>query len=140
MIQRYSDYQRQPQIGYDKADYVKIDGIEKFPAVREKDFLALPTATSTSTGNPFLNPCVVQIHTLVSRKLSKPIDVIIEPDDGGFIARNPDLPLYGFGDDRCEAIEMLKLEIETLYFDLNEDDNITDSWVLIKAFLNGIIE
>ncbi len=140
MIQGYAAYQTHTQIGYDKADYIKVDGIEKFPVVREKDFSVLLTATSTSPGNPFMNPCVVQIHTLVSRKLSNPIDVIIEPDDVGFIARNPDLPLYGFGDDRYEAIEMLKIEIETLFFDLNEDDNITDTWVPIKAFLNGIIE
>jgi hypothetical protein len=136
MIQGYAVYEKRIPIGYGKMDHVKIDGIKQFYHGCEKNFLTLSGSTSTGPSNPV----EFQIHSLLSLKLSKPIGIIIEPDDGGFIARSLGLPLYGFGDDVYEAIEMLKLEIETLYFDLNEDDDVTDNWVPIKAFLNGIIE
>ena len=68
-------------------------------------------------------------------ELNKPINVILEADGEGFLARTPDLPLYGYGDDIMEAIDMLKEEIESLYKDLLEDDNFSKEWLNIKKFL-----
>lgn len=81
----------------------------------------------------------IKISRLPHSKLITPLDTIIEPDDDGFIARCPDLPLYGFGDDRIEAIEALKNEIESLYDDLMKNDNFTEDWLQIKEFLSKII-
>ncbi len=69
---------------------------------------------------------VVKIQILNKYKLLKPLDAIVDPDDGGFIARSIDLPLYGYGDDPTEAVQALKNEIESLYDDLMTDDNFTD--------------
>lgn len=77
----------------------------------------------------------VEINRLTRKTLSPPLTVIVELDGDGFIARSPDLPLYGYGEDRIEAIEMLKDEIESLYEDLMEDDDFSDDYLRIKRFL-----
>ncbi|MBF0549286.1 MAG: hypothetical protein HQK60_02005 [Deltaproteobacteria bacterium] len=78
---------------------------------------------------------IVRLQRLVTMRLTVPLDVILEPDGDGFIARPVDLPLYGFGDDTIEALEMLKRSIESLYNELMEDDNFSPEWLLIKQFL-----
>lgn len=140
MSQVYVAFERRDFIGYDKAENAKIDERGEFFAGHRKNFVNLLETHSTKTNNPFITRGAFQIKNLISLNLLKPIDVIVEPDDGGFIAKSPGLPLYGFGDNIYEAIEMLKVEIETLYLDLNEDDNITDNWISIRALLDGIIE
>ena len=84
---------------------------------------------------------VLQINRLSSKHLSQPISVLIEDDKEGFLARTPDLPLYGYSEDRLEAIEMLKREIESLYNDLMEDDSFSEEYSKIKEFLiNRIVD
>jgi predicted RNase H-like HicB family nuclease len=75
------------------------------------------------------------IERLDRKSLTSPLDVFIETDEECFLARTPDLPLYGMGDSPVEAIDMLKREIESLYDDLVDGENFTDNWVPIKAFL-----
>lgn len=83
----------------------------------------------------------LKIELLPSKNLKAPLDIVVEPDNGGFIARMVDVPLYGYGDDPIEAIDALKDEIETLYDDLMEDDNLSRDWLRIKSFLkNRIVE
>lgn len=82
---------------------------------------------------------VVRIYLLPSKVLTAPLDVIVEPDGGSFIARTADIPLYGFGADSTEAIDMLKREIESLYEDLMEDDDFSEKWLRIKQFLSSVI-
>ena len=77
----------------------------------------------------------IKINKLPNKKLLSPLDAIIEPDGDGFIARTTDLPLYAFGDDTVEAVDSLKHEIESLYNDLMKDDEFTEDWLRIKAFL-----
>ena len=77
----------------------------------------------------------LKINLLPNKRLSVPIDVIVEADKDEFIARTVDLPLYGRGEDPIEAIEMLKREIESLYGDLLNGDDFTDEWLKIKRFL-----
>jgi hypothetical protein len=84
-------------------------------------------------------PNFIRIFILPSRNLKRPLDVIVEPDEDGFIARNVDLPLYGVGEDPNEAVEMLKREVESLYEDLMEDDDFSEKWLRIKRFLSEII-
>jgi hypothetical protein len=77
----------------------------------------------------------VRINFLANKNLKAPIDAILERDGEGFIARTLEMPLYGYGEDPIEAMDTLKREIESLYEDLMEDDNFTDDWLRIKAFL-----
>ena len=77
----------------------------------------------------------IKINLLPTKSLRTPLDAIVEQDDGGFIARITDIPLYGYGDDPVEAIDALKCEIESLYDDLMEDDDFTEEWLTIKDFL-----
>lgn len=77
----------------------------------------------------------IKLHTLPNRALTVPLDVAVEPDDGGYIARSFDLPLYGYGDDPVEAVDALKCEIESLIDDLLENDDLTPEFVRIKSFL-----
>ncbi|MEA2061731.1 MAG: hypothetical protein U9P10_14770 [Thermodesulfobacteriota bacterium] len=76
---------------------------------------------------------------LETKRLSNPLDVIIEEDDGGFIAGAVDFPLFGYGDDRIKAIDALKFEIESLYFELMEDDNFSEEWLSVKSFLKDSV-
>jgi hypothetical protein len=82
---------------------------------------------------------VVKLNMLETKRLRNPLDVIIEEDDEGFIARAVDFALFGYGDDRIEAIDALKFEIESLYFELKEDDNFAEEWLSIKSFLKESI-
>ena len=78
---------------------------------------------------------VIKLNMLEKKRLRSPLDIIIEIDGEGFIARSVDFPLFGYGDDRIEAIDALKSEIESLHTDLMKDDNFTDEWIGIKNFL-----
>lgn len=79
---------------------------------------------------------IVKINKLQTKFLRSPLDVLVEPDGEGYIARATEFPLFGYGDDYFEAIEALKFEIESLYNDLMDDDDFTDEWKDIKNFLN----
>jgi predicted RNase H-like HicB family nuclease len=76
----------------------------------------------------------VQINRLTKNNLKAPLDVLVDPEERGFVARTPDLPLVGYGKDRIEAIDMLKNEIESLFEELREDD-VSEEWLGIKKFL-----
>ena len=78
----------------------------------------------------------VQLNRLPHKILKLPLDVLVEPDDQGFLARTPDLPLYGYGEDRIEAIDMLKREIESLFDELIESDHLSEERLSIKSFLS----
>jgi len=93
------------------------------------------TILAPSARSPESQISIAHLQRLQHRSLTDPLEIIIEQDEGGFIARTTDLPLYGYGEDRIEAIEMLKREIESLYEDLTEDDNFSDEWIEIKRFL-----
>lgn len=81
----------------------------------------------------------ISINRLATRFLKTPIDVIVEQDGDGFIARMPDLPLYGYGEDEYEAIEGVKAEIESVYEELLEDDEFSPDWLDVRNFLKGIV-
>jgi hypothetical protein len=80
-----------------------------------------------------------RVNTLKRHKLTTSIDVIIEPDDDGFIVRNADIPIYGYGVDSMEAVECFKEELENLYEELMEDDDFTDEWLAIKEYLSNLL-
>jgi predicted RNase H-like HicB family nuclease len=82
----------------------------------------------------------VQLNRLPHKILKVPLDVLVEPDEQGFLARTPDLPLYGYGQDRIEAIDMLKSEIESLFDDLLENNHLSAEWLNVKTFLKERIE
>jgi len=81
----------------------------------------------------------ININRLTSRLLKTALTVIMESDADGYIAKTLDLPVYGYGDDHDEAMDNLKKEIESLYDDLVEDDNLTDEWLKIKMILEDRI-
>ncbi len=77
----------------------------------------------------------VRINSLPNKILRGSLDVVIEVDGDGYIARTIDLPLYGNGEDAIDAVEMLKHEIESLYDDLMNSDDFTEDWLKVKGFL-----
>lgn len=92
-------------------------------------------ATSRQYSNNDVAPIHIKLQMLKTMELVSPLDVIIEKDEEGYIARNPELPLYGYGTDVIAALEALKADIESLYNDLMEDDNFSESWLRYKIFL-----
>jgi hypothetical protein len=80
-----------------------------------------------------------EIYRLPSFYLNAPIGVSLQRDGDGFIAEAENLPLYGYGDTYGEALGNLKADIESLYFDLLEDDNFTSEWLDIKAYLSSLM-
>ena len=81
----------------------------------------------------------IKINFLFGKYLKTPMDVILEPDEDGFLARLIEVPLYGYGGDPIEAVAMLKSEIESLYKDLSVDDEFTDEWLSIRQYLTRIV-
>jgi predicted RNase H-like HicB family nuclease len=77
----------------------------------------------------------IKIHFLPHKRLLCPLDAVLEPDENGYIARTAEIPLYGAGDTPEKAVDMLKREIESLYDDLQENDQFTEEWLRIKKFL-----
>lgn len=93
------------------------------------------SAASTNTFVPHVGAVqIFSLNFIAGRQLKKPLSAIVEPDGDSYIARTPDLPLYGSGDDSISAIEALNREIASLYEDLLQDDNYTEEWLRIKAF------
>lgn len=80
-----------------------------------------------------------KINTLITKKLIKALDIIVEFDENCYIAKPIDFPLYSCGDSVYEAIQNLKKEIENLHFELKEDDNFSDEWLNYKKFFNEVI-
>ena len=81
----------------------------------------------------------IQIAKLATKNLKFPILVLVEIDDEEVIATTTELPLYGSGDSAQEAVDMLKREIESLYYDLAADDEFTHDWSRIKSYLMNIV-
>jgi hypothetical protein len=101
-----------------------------------------PTVSSAFSNNTWHCEAkfkTVTIDYLITLRLSTPLIAIIESDNDAFIVRCPDLPVFGFGDDPIDAISSLKREIESLYFELMEDDNFSSQWLNYKAFLRDKI-
>lgn len=67
----------------------------------------------------------------------KQMQIEVEPDDGGFIARAPELRLYGFGETSEGSIDALKAEIDALHHELFEDDDLTDDWIRIRELVKN---
>lgn len=78
---------------------------------------------------------ITKINFLPTKNLREPLDIILERDGEGFIARTLEIALYGYAVDAFEAVSALKYEIENLYDELMEDDNFTEEWLRIKEFL-----
>lgn len=97
----------------------------------------LSTHNNTIYKNELVN---INIDRLENYLLRSSIPVIVEPDGDGYITRCPDLPLYGYGDDVLDAIISLKIEIESLYLDLIEDNNFSDDWTKVKLYLLSKIQ
>jgi hypothetical protein len=83
---------------------------------------------------------VVQLDSLITKELSNCLEVAIENDGDCFVATAKDIPLYGYGDSKEEAIEMLLHEIEDLHQELAGEDAFTAEWVAIKEFLDHLIK
>jgi hypothetical protein len=82
----------------------------------------------------------VRLNVLIHKRLKIPLDVLVEPDANGFIARTIDFPLYGFADNPFEALTILKREIEMVYDELVADNDFTPDWLRIKEFLVRAID
>ena len=82
---------------------------------------------------------IFRVNVLPDKIVKAHIEAILERDGEGFIARTIELLLYGYGSDPMDAIQMLKDEIESLYDDLNEDDEFTADWLKAKNYLRSRI-
>ena len=83
---------------------------------------------------------IVQIDSLLTKKLKKSISIVIEFDDVYYIATMLSVPIVGFGETAEEATEHIKIMIEETYNDLCKDDNLSEEWTVYKQYLEMIIE
>lgn len=104
-------------------------------SARTRTFSAIQTATTVGRVPEVAQPIIVILNFLAGRRLRRPLSVIVEADNESYIARTPDLPLYGIGDDPIGAIQAINREISSLYEDLQQDDNFTNEWLQVKTFL-----
>ncbi len=121
------------------SEVVQLEALQREYLLLKKRIKKLEDTKPITIPLAVQKPEVVRINRLLKLNLKKEIDVIIEKDGNGYIARALDLPLYAFEEDRIDAIDSLKNEIELTYFELNEDDNFSEEWLSIKRFLKEII-
>jgi hypothetical protein len=116
-----------------------LRGYERTARMVNYQDILLAGTTSPCVGCSVLRPreqiMCIQIERFGRYVLSSPISVIMETDYPGMIARTPDIPVFGHGDDWAEALGNLQAELASLYEDLLEDDQFTDEWLAIKAYL-----
>lgn len=84
-------------------------------------------------------PQIVFLNSLVSKRLVAPLSVLLEQDEGSYLAQTVDMPLYGVGNTPLDAIKALQMEVESLYNDLMGDDNFSDEWLARKKLLAAIV-
>lgn len=82
---------------------------------------------------------IAYLHSLESLNLKQPLSVSIEFDDIYYIAKSIDFPIYAIGDDVDEAILNLKIELEELYYELQEDDDFSDEWLRYKKLFKDLV-
>jgi hypothetical protein len=93
-------------------------------------------AVQNSTGaSADFFPRIILLTALCRYPLRKPFPVVLECDGSQLLARSPDLPLYGVGESYQDAMDMLIREIESLYDDLVNDENVTAEWSQAKSIL-----
>jgi hypothetical protein len=100
----------------------------------------VPILISINSSSTESEKLFTQISSLVNLSLKKDIGITLEPDSDGYIARSEDFPLFGYGDFPFEAIENIKHDIESLYYDLQADDNLTQEWQRYKDLFSEIID
>ncbi|MBN1270896.1 MAG: hypothetical protein JXB26_01380 [Candidatus Aminicenantes bacterium] len=100
----------------------------------DKIIIRLPTTSTEEL------KATKKIDSLISKSLKKEIDITIENDGDGFIAKSITLPLYGFADSPTKAIENLKHEIESCYYELLSENDFSEEWLKFKSYLIEIIE
>ncbi len=83
---------------------------------------------------------VLHILSLSTCRLTRPLQVVIQSDDEGYITRSPEFPqVYGFGDNASESLSAFRHELESLHSDLQEDDNFTPDWLPVKRVLSELV-
>ncbi|MEW5721873.1 MAG: hypothetical protein AB1896_02110 [Thermodesulfobacteriota bacterium] len=85
------------------------------------------------------SPFSIRLKRLNRYQLREPLDVIVEFEEDGYIARAVDLDRYGLGDDPFEAVADLKNEVEQFYDELLSQGKMTDNLKRVKIFLDSII-
>lgn len=76
------------------------------------------------------------LYAVAGKKLTTPLRIFFEDDDTGFHVSCFELPqLYGFGETKDEAREMLDREICSLYKDIKDDTHLSDEFVVVRNLL-----
>ncbi len=112
----------------------------KIPLEYIKSYLDSINATTKEMGEELSKYCkIFSLNILKTKKLSRPLDILVEYDEDYFLARATDFPIHAGGSDPIEAVENIKQEIEDLYNELLEDDNFSAEWLNYKSFLMEIV-
>ena len=96
----------------------------------------------TATGQIAIDGTRIEkLEAVGAFQLARPIHVLIEPDDGQYLARAPDVPrVFGHGDDPWEALDNLAAEIASLWSDFQSGDDFTADWDTIRGVLEDLID
>jgi hypothetical protein len=107
--------------------------------VQNENFVP-PSYSTSDAAPPFARsksePLFCVFREIGGLGLTRPLAVVVEPDEDGFIARSPPLPqLYGAGDSQEEALEMFEREVLSLRADLQSDREFSDGWTEVAELL-----
>lgn len=117
---------------------------DNFPVQREDassnyaNFMLLNNLSETEhTVLPYIQKYLntINLNELISLKLIKPIKIIVEYDEVHFLAECIELPIYAIGHTRSKAIHNLKEQIEELFLEIEQDDNLSEDWLKYKSYL-----
>lgn len=84
--------------------------------------------------------CSIPLWSLQHHRLRRPLSLVVETDDDGYIARSVEIPqIFGFGEDVYSAVRNFQAELEVLHAELLEDDNFSDEWLSLKRLLARLV-
>ena len=91
----------------------------------------------SSNNNPALSD--LYIRSILSKRLTQYIRVVISEDGDSFLAEVEGTPFYGFGATPRKAFYMVRREIESIYAELEKDDDFSDDWLALRKFFEEIM-
>jgi len=119
---------------------LQVSGTRPEPSFQTQEAVIVPPVRNLWAAFEAASPGAITFITkLATKRLLRPLTASIEPDADGYIAKLQEVNLYGFGDSRSEALDALRRDVESLYDDLMADNEFTNEWLSVKAFLKDII-
>ena len=111
------------------------------PQTTTEQHLHIYTINATDTQSPQKEQLgLIKINSLRRGVLKNSLEAVVERDGDTYIAYLVEVPLYSQGEDIPSAVEGLKKEIEGLWDEIKNAEDLSDQWMVYREHLRRCIE